>query len=295
MAAETQSPAGDAGSTTPAPTIEALLRAGVRLLEESSGSPRLDAELLLAHALGCDRAGLFARRSERVAAGADVAFRTSLRERRSGRPVAQLTGTREFWSLALVVTPNVLVPRPETELLVERALARLAGAARLLDLGTGSGAVALAIASERPDCDVLATDASAAALEVARGNARRLALARVRFAEGDWYGAVGAAQFDVIVANPPYLSEAEVVAAGAELAFEPRLALTPGQDALAALRVIVTNASEHLASGGWLIVEHGAQQGELVRALMTAAELAGVATSTDLAGLPRVTEGRRPG
>jgi release factor glutamine methyltransferase len=275
-------------------TIEALVRAGVRMLEPHSSSPRLDTELLLAHVLGSNRAALFAHREEMVPAGTAEAFLRTIRARQTGQPVAQLTGCREFWSLPFAITADVLVPRPETEILVERALARLAPAGTLLDLGTGSGAIAVAVASERPQCDVLATDASADALAIARRNARAANCAHVRFAAGDWYGALARERFDVIACNPPYLSDEELAAAGTELAFEPRGALTAGADALAALRIVVGGAPAHLLAGGWLLVEHAPGQDGAVRSLMRECGLVEVATSADLAGRPRVTEGRNP-
>jgi release factor glutamine methyltransferase len=284
----------DAETQSPPATVEALLRAGVRLLAATSRTPRLDAELLLANALGCSRTRLFTARDESVRTAAGERFRALLAERRAGRPVAQLTGRREFWSLDLAVTPDVLTPRPETELLVERALARIAGhrSPRVLDLGTGSGAVALAIAAERGDAALLATDASPAALAVARVNASALGLAQLDFACGDWFAAAGTGQFDLIVSNPPYVADDEWAGSDPELAFEPRAALAAGPDGLDALRVIVAGAPAHLAPGGWLVLEHGASQGGAVRDLVRRAGLGSVATTADLAGLPRVTEGR---
>jgi release factor glutamine methyltransferase len=277
-------------------SVEALLRAGVRLLAGAGASPRLDAEVLLAHALGRSRTALFTTRAEAVPADIAEHYLGMIRERQVRRPVAQITGRREFWSLELEVTPDVLTPRPETELLVERALAHLAGdvAATVLDLGTGTGAVALALASERPPLAVTATDNSSAALAVARRNALRLGLQRVSLRQGDWFDAVGDAQFDLIVSNPPYIADAEWPTTDAELQFEPRAALAAGADGLDALRVIVAGSPPHLAHGGWLLLEHGAGQGPAVAALLLAAGFSSVATSRDLAGLPRVTEGRRP-
>jgi release factor glutamine methyltransferase len=276
-------------------SVEALLRAGVRLLAGSSSSPRLDAEVLLAHALGRSRAALFTGRADAVPADIAEHYLGMIRERQAWRPVAQITGRREFWSLDLEVTPDVLSPRPETELLVERALAHLPEdrSARVLDLGTGSGAVALALASERERCAVTATDRSEAALAVAQRNAGRLGLGGIRFRAGDWFAAVAESAFDVIVSNPPYIADAEWPTTDAELRFEPRAALAAGADGLDALRTIIGGASAHLATDGWLIVEHGAAQGPAVAGLMLAAGFTSVATSADLAGRPRVTEARR--
>lgn len=284
MHAETQSPAA---------SVEALLRAGVRLLAEASESPRLDAEVLLAHALGWTRTALFTSRTQAVPVEVSGSYLAMIRSRQGGRPVAQLTGRREFWSLDLAVTPDVLTPRPDTETLVERVLACLpqTGTARVLDLGTGSGAVALAIATERPDFAIVATDQSAAALAVARRNAESTGL-RVRFATGDWFAAVSGERFDAIVSNPPYLDDGELAAAGPDLAFEPRVALTAGADGLAAIRIIVAGAPDHLLPGGWLLLEHGAGQAPAVRGLLARTGFGQVATTADLAGLPRVTEGR---
>ncbi|MBM4197787.1 MAG: peptide chain release factor N(5)-glutamine methyltransferase [Gammaproteobacteria bacterium] len=277
-------------------SVEALVRAGLGLLEAHSDSPRLDTELLLAHALGWPRAALYTRRADRLAPEAVERCFALLRERQSGRPVAQITGRRDFWTLTLAVTPDVLVPRPETELAVERALARLPDTpgARLVDLGTGSGAIALAVASERPAARVLATDRSAAALAVARANAVHAGLGQVDFAEGDWFEAAPGS-WDVVVSNPPYVGEAELPQLARDLGHEPRVALTPGPDALAALRQIATAARGHLAAGGWLVLEHGATQGGEVNALLRSLGYESVATSLDLARLPRVTEGRWPG
>jgi len=213
--------------------------------------------------------------------------------------VAYLTGVREFWGLPLLVSPAVLIPRPETETLVEVALARLPTErpVRVLDLGTGSGAIALAIARERPRAHVLATDRSAEALAVAGENARRLRLANVTFARADWFVGlpheVDDTPFDLIASNPPYVADRDPHLAEGDLRFEPRAALTPGGDGLGALRTIVAGAGEHLALGGTLVVEHGYGQSEAVRALFAATGFADIVVARDLAGIPRVVAGVR--
>ena len=274
-------------------TAEALLRAGVRLLADASATPRLDAEVLLGHAMGVTRTALFTRRSEPVAPAQAEHFRSLIAARREGRPVAHLVGEKEFWSLPLKITAEVLTPRPETELLVERALLRMPAEApeRVLDLGTGSGAIALAIASERPRCEVTATDLSANALALAEANAQALGLGNIRFAAGDWFGAVPGRVFDLIVTNPPYVADGEWPATDRELQFEPRMALAGGADGLDAIRSIIRNARAHLGPGGWLLLEHGMAQGEAVRALLAGAGFGSIATHADLARLPRATEG----
>jgi len=260
-----------------------------------SASPALDAELLLAQVLGARRSALAADPARELAPAEAAALESLAARRLRGEPLAYLTGRREFWSLELEVTPDVLVPRPETELLVERALAALAGipAPAVLDLGTGSGAVALAIARERPDAAVTAVDASAAALAVARANAARLAIANVRFRRGSWYAPIAGARFELVVANPPYLAADDPALAA--LACEPRAALVSGPTGLEALARVCAGAPSVLAAGGALLTEHGAGQGAAVRARMADAGFTGVATHRDLAGRERVTEGRLPG
>jgi release factor glutamine methyltransferase len=259
-----------------------------------SPSAALDAEILVAAVLGLDRARLAADPDRALAAEELVTLESLVRRRLDGEPVAYLTGRREFWSLELQVTPDVLVPRPETELLVERALAAIAGLPNpaVLDLGTGSGAVAIAIASERHDAAVTATDVSPAALAVARRNAARHARANLRFFDGDWYAPLAGARFDAIVSNPPYVAEGDPALAA--LAREPRSALVAGAGGLDALAAIVAGAAGHLSPSGRLILEHGALQGGAVRSLLAGAGFAAVATFRDLAGHERVTEGVRP-
>jgi release factor glutamine methyltransferase len=211
--------------------------------------------------------------------------------------VAYILGEREFWSLPLEVGPGVLIPRPETELLVERALAHLPGntSARVLDVATGSGAVALAIAHERPLDSVTGTDVSEGALGIARRNAERLGLARVDFRTGSWFAPVAGERFAVIVGNPPYVAAGDPRVARDVHRFEPHEALYSGPTGLEALQALVAGAPGHLAPGGWLVVEHGEAQGKVVRGLFERAGFTEVSTCRDLAGLDRCTEGRWPG
>jgi release factor glutamine methyltransferase len=274
--------------------VAAVLAALRERLDASSPTPMLDAEVLVAHVLGASRAALAAEPERALAPEETLALESLVRRRLAGEPVAYLTGRREFWSLDLEVTPDVLVPRPETELVVERALTAIARRERpsVLDLGTGSGAIAAAIARARPDADVTATDTSAAALAVAARNAARLALPNLRVLEGSWFGPVAGARFDLIASNPPYVATGDPALAA--LAHEPAGALVAGAEGLDALAAIAAAARGHLEPGGTLVLEHGAAQGPAVRALLGAAGLVGVGTRRDLAGHERVTEGRRP-
>jgi release factor glutamine methyltransferase len=264
--------------------------------EHLSGA-RLDAEILLAHALGMSRARLYAWPEHEPDSAQREVFERLVDARARGEPIAYLVGRREFWSLDLAVTRDVLIPRPETELLVELALERIPRdrAFCIADLGTGSGAIALAIARERPLAHVTASDASAAALEVAHGNAKRLGLGNVVFAAGDWYAAVGDARFDVIVSNPPYIAINDAHLAQGDLRFEPVSALASGADGLDAIRRIVSDAPEHLPGGGALLLEHGFDQSARVRALLDAAGFENVSSVSDNAGHERVTLGTKRG
>ena len=274
------------------PTIAELLSCSARRLSGCSESPRLDAELLLGKVLGRSRAGLIAHADAGVDAAAERALGALIEARRGGSPVAYLTGSREFWSLNLEVNPAVLVPRPETELLVELALRHLpAGtAAQILDLGTGSGAIALAIASERREASVVGVDLSPATLEVASRNAALLGLHNLEWRCGSWFEPVAGLRFDLAVANPPYVSGGDP--ALARLAAEPSLALTPGPTGLEAFAAIIGAASAHLCPGGSLILEHGSTQGGAVAALLERHGFEAVSTHADAAGLPRATQGR---
>lgn len=273
-------------------TVRQLLAAGAARL--GGEDARFEAELLLAHALGRTRAWLFAWPEFEPEAEQRAGYERLLDARVRGEPIAYLTGRREFWSLDLEVTPAVLIPRAETELLVELALAHMPREREVAvaDLGTGSGAIALALASERPLARVLATDASADALAVARDNARRLGIANVAFAQGDWCAALGAARFDLIVSNPPYIEAGDAHLAQGDLRFEPPAALASGADGLDAIRRISAEARAHLCGERWLLLEHGHAQGQAVRAVLLAAGYAGVATARDVEGRERVTVGR---
>ncbi len=264
-----------------------------RRLGGASPTAALDSELLVARVLGIGRAALAADPDRALADGEMVALESLAQRRLAGEPVAYLTGRREFWSLELEVTPDVLVPRPETELLVERALAAIAGLANpvVLELGTGSGAVAIAIASERPDAAVTATDLAPAALAVARRNADRHGICNLRFVEGSWLEPLANARFEAIVSNPPYVAAGDPALAA--LASEPRLALVAGESGLEAIACIVAGAAAHLAAGGRVLLEHSATQGAAVRELFRSAGFEDVATRCDLAGQERVTEGTR--
>ena len=273
--------------------IAQVLQAAASSLSGHSESPRLDAELLLSKILGMSRSGLVVHGAAPIAAARRVAYEQLLQRRIDGAPIAYLTGTREFWSLNLSVTPDVLVPRPETEVLVELALGRMPADSMttVLDLGTGSGAIALAIASERPLARITAVDVSPAALAVAAGNARSLAAgnARIAWRLGSWFEPVSDLRFDVIVSNPPYVASTDP--ALRSLTSEPLLALAPGPSGLEALSAIVAGAARHLNSEGWLLLEHGSTQADEVAGLLDRHGFRNIRSHTDYAGKPRVTLG----
>ena len=271
--------------------VRGLLEEGVRAL--GGGEARRETALLLRHVLGVSDAWLIAHAGESVDGSHVAAFRDYVVRRARGEPVAYLTGTRGFHALELQVTPDVLIPRPETELLVECALQKIPDSPRgVADLGTGSGAVALALAKSRPRARVVATDVSAPALQVARGNAERLGLRNIAFAHGDWCAALGAARFDLVVSNPPYIAEDDPHLGEGDLRFEPRAALASGAEGLDAIRIIVRDARAYLSEGGWLLFEHGYGQGAAVRDLLATHGYTEVFTTRDLESRERVSGGR---
>jgi release factor glutamine methyltransferase len=275
--------------------IAALVEEGRTRLARVSDEAQREAEILLAAALRRTRSWLLAHPDERILdCDATDRYEASVTRRARGEPMAYVLGEQEFWSLPLAVTPDVLIPRPDTERLVELALARLpAGSTnRVLDLGTGSGAVALALAHERPAARIVATDLAPAAIEVARANAARLRLANVEFRAGHWFKPVAGERYALIVSNPPYIAHGDPrVERGVRL-HEPHGALFAGADGLEALRVIASEAAAHLEAGGWLILEHGDLQGPAVRGLLLEARFREVETHRDLAGRDRCTGGR---
>ena len=277
-----------------ASTLAATLDAATAALRSASPTPRLDAEVLVHHVCGATRADRILY-PQRVLSDAQQSALAALIERRvNGEPIAYLTGRREFWSLEIEVSPATLIPRPETELLVERALARLPldGVAGVVDLGTGSGAIALAIAYERPQLQVVATERSAAALAVARANAERLGLTNVELHQGDWFAPLAGRRFDVIVSNPPYVRADDPHLSQGDVRFEPREALVAGADGLEAIRQIAEAARTHLEPGGWVLLEHGYDQAAAARALFRRQRYHPIVSYRDLARHERVTEAR---
>ncbi|TQU71890.1 peptide chain release factor N(5)-glutamine methyltransferase, partial [Xanthomonas perforans] len=255
---------------------------------------RGDAEALLLHALGRDRAWLFMHGRDAVPLSVAQAFNALVQRREAGEPVAYLTGSRGFWTLDLAVSPATLIPRADTEVLVELALERLdtVPGRRVADLGTGSGAIALAIASERPQAQVIATDASAAALAMARRNADSHGLRNVDCRQGSWFAPLAGEAFDLIASNPPYIAAHDPHLKQGDLRYEPASALASGSDGLDDIRLIVADAPAHLVPGGWLLLEHGWDQGAAVAELLAARGFAAVATHQDLERRDRVTLGR---
>ena len=270
------------------PRIDALLRVARSRTEPG------EAEWLLAHVLDKSRSWLYSHGDDALDAAAAGRFERLLARRVAGEPVAYLVGWRGFWQFDLQVSAATLIPRPETELLVELALDRMPRdrPLRVADLGTGSGAIALALAYERPNAQVVATDASPDALAVARTNADLLKLPHVEFRAGSWFEPLQGERFDLIASNPPYIADADPHLAQGDLRHEPRAALASGPDGLDAIRVIAASAATHLLYGGWLLIEHGWEQGAAVRALLQAGGFREIATARDIEQRDRISFGR---
>ena len=269
------------------------LNDAVERLGKASDSPKLDAELLLARALEVQRSYLFAHPEDEIDSAAAIRFESALKNRINGMPMAYIAGEKEFWSMPLVVSPATLIPRPDTELLVEQVLIRIPQRAKwkIADLGTGSGAIALAIAKERRLCHVTATDISEDALSVACENARLLALPNIEFSAGDWTTPIAGSVFDLVVSNPPYVATRDPHLAA--LQFEPTLALDAGKDGLDAIRRLAESVPDILRPGGSLLLEHGFEQAPIVSDILRRSGWCNIALVNDLEGRPRVTAANR--
>lgn len=270
-----------------------LLQPGttLELLQRQSPLQQLETRILLAHGLQLSRVQLITQ-SERRLNQAEAELLSQLFCRRlAGEPIAYLVGEREFFGLVFKVSPDVLIPRPETELLVELGTARLPKNGKALDMGTGSGAIAVALAHARPDAHMTALDASASALLIAQENAARHNTS-IRFVHSDWYTALQDEAFDLILSNPPYIAAGDPHLAQGDLRFEPAAALTDDADGLGALRIIISGAHHHLRHGGWLLLEHGYDQSGCVQSLLLERGFEDVQSWNDLAGIPRITGGR---
>ena len=286
-------------STDLAPPGAALMHDAMHLRDTlglSNREARSEAELLLVRALNTTRARLIANPELAAEAQVNTTYAAWLKRRLAGEPIAYILGEREFYGHVFAVTPEVLIPRPETELLVDMALERIQPDAdvSVLDLGTGSGAIAIAIALQRPHIRVVAADASAACLRVAKLNCERLLgnSERMSFVQSDWFDALAETRFELIVSNPPYVAQGDTHLSQGDIRFEPRHALVGGPRGLDALQRITSRAPRHLATGGWLLCEHGYDQAQAVRQMLTDAGLSDVVSERDLAGVLRVSGGR---
>jgi release factor glutamine methyltransferase len=274
-------------------TIADALRKARHQLDNVSETSRLDAEILLSHALECDRSYLRTWPERPLSPEQQTQFQELIERRHTGEPIAYIIGERDFWDMTLHVSTHTLIPRPETETLVEQALDRIPPDAhwQIADLGTGSGAIALAIARERPHCQLVATDISAAALDIARKNAARNEVRNIRFVEGAWLAPLAGELFNMIVSNPPYVHPDDPHLQQGDLRFEPLSALHSAPDGLTDIRIICDTARQHLHPGGWLLLEHGFDQGPATQACLVEFGYQQVHTIEDLAHHPRVSLG----
>ena len=265
-------------------------------LDLGATTARIEAQCLLQHVLNVPRSFLLAHAEQVLNATQQATYDSLLQRRLLGEPVAHILGEREFFGLNFKVTPDTLIPRPETELLVELALQRMPahGPYRVLDLGTGSGAIALSIAQNRPDAEVVAVDASEAALQVARGNARHLGIANVTMLYSNWFSALPGQRYDIIVSNPPYVAAGDVHLSRGDVRFEPLSALASGADGLDDIRRIIAGAGAFLKQGAWLLLEHGYDQADKVRTLLAQSGFAEVFSAKDMSGIERVSGGMLP-
>jgi release factor glutamine methyltransferase len=273
------------------PTVSEVLQTALRELHATSSTPRLDAEVLVMHVCSLVRSALITRGHCVLTGDQQHRLETLIARRRHGEPIAYLTGTREFWSLEFSVSPATLIPRPETELLVEKALAHIPQDAEwtIADLGTGCGAIALALAKERPRCRVIATDISPQALEVARSNAMKFGLTNIEFREGNWFEPLNDMQLDIIVSNPPYVRANDPHLDQGDVRFEPELALAAGPDGLDAIRQIALSAREHLNPAAWVLFEHGWHQTAAIGLLLHQLGYRNIVCYPDLGGRDRIT------
>lgn len=273
--------------------IDIALAQAAQRLAGCSPTARLDVDVLMAHVLGCTRAWLYTWGDQALSTAQDVAFDALVRRREAGEPIAYLTGRREFWGLSLETSPETLIPRPDTEALVDAALEKAdAEQGALLDLGTGTGAIALAFAFERPRWQVTGADVISGAVALAQRNAERLQLSNAQFVKSDWFSALPLqTRFDLIVSNPPYLAEDDAHLCEGDVRFEPHSALVAKAQGLHDLHYLVTASRSHLCNGGWLLLEHGCAQGAAVRQAMMDAGYIDVHTRTDLSHQDRITLG----
>jgi release factor glutamine methyltransferase len=278
------------------PTIKTLLTNAANILSSHSDSPSLDAEVLLGFVLGKPRTYLRAWCDNTLTDEQIAAFNALVHQREQGTPIAYMTGTREFWSRDFTVTSDVLIPRPDTELLIELSLELIPKnqAVKLIDLGTGSGIIAVTLAAERPNAQVIAVDASKAALEVAKRNAQQHQLTNIEFYQSDWFGNVPDEQFDLVISNPPYIDPDDEHLQQGDVRFEPKTALIADNQGLSDIEIIADKARRYLKPAGHLLIEHGYNQAAQVQAIFNALAYDKVQSYRDLSGQPRVTYGQKP-